>query len=222
MKFSPNLRLHRIDSFVFIFATPDSSRVAPARRPGGTLAPPRPRPSPDLSSSPPGKARSASAAAGSLLPRLAGSGAGGSRWWLAARWRRGAPARAWGDGNFPWCAWESARGARRRPSASGGGRWALGGAPACAGGGGPCARSAAPSLTRTARGMAAARRGRRSGCGGAGGSLICRYSRVCLVVLVVTAARARELDPFELIWVKTCLRRLLRPAVAALSASFPS
>ena len=41
------------------------------------------------------------------------------------------------------------------------------------------------------------------------------------MVLVVTAARARELDPFELIWVKTCLRRLLRPAVAALSASFP-
>ena len=53
-----------------------------------------------------------------------------------------------------------------------------GSAPACAGGGGPCARSAAPSLTRTARGMAAARRGRRSGCGGAGGSLICRCSRV--------------------------------------------
>ena len=37
------------------------------------------------------------------------------------------------------------------------------------------------------------------------------------MVLVVTAARARELDPFELIWVKTCLRRLLRPAVAALT-----
>jgi hypothetical protein len=70
--------------------------------------------------------------------------------------------------------------------------------------------------------MAAARRGRRSGCGGAGGSLIYRYSRVCLVVLVVMAARAREMDPFELIWVKTRLRLLLRPAVAALSASFPS
>ena len=70
-------------------ATPDSSRVAPARRPGETLAPQRPRPSPDLSSSPPGKARSAAAAAGSLLPRLAGSGAGGSWRWLAARaWGR--------------------------------------------------------------------------------------------------------------------------------------
>ena len=88
---------------------------------------------------------------------------------------RGGRAHARG---FPWCACESTRGARRRPSASGGGRWTLGGAPACAGGGGPCARSAAPSLTRTARGMAAARRGRRSGCGGAGGSLICRCSRV--------------------------------------------
>ena len=79
---------------------------------------------------------------------------------------------------FSWCAWESAQAVRRRPSASGGGRWALGGAPACAGDGGPCGRSAAPSLTQTVQGMAAARRGRRSGCGGAGGSLICRCSRV--------------------------------------------
>ena len=39
------------------------------------------------------------------------------------------------------------------------------------------------------------------------------------MVLVVTADRARELVPFELIWVKICFRLLLRPVVSVLSAS---
>ena len=58
-----------------------------------------------------------------------------------------------------------------------------------------------------------------------------RVSRPLGIVEVPAAAcaqpgggggRARELDSFEQIWVKTCFRLLPRPAVAALSASFPS
>ena len=41
-----------------------------------------------------------------------------------------------------------------------------------------------------------------------------------LVVLVVAAARARELDSFEQIWVKTCFRLLTRPTMVALLRRF--
>ena len=38
----------------------------------------------------------------------------------------------------------------------------------------------------------------------------------------MAAARAREMEVFEQIWVKTYYRLLPRPAMATLSASFPS
>ena len=77
-------------------------RVAPARRPGGNPSAAKPSALSPISparrrrGAPPGKAWLVSAAAGSLLPAAAGPGAGGVRRRLAARWRRGALARAQG------------------------------------------------------------------------------------------------------------------------------
>ena len=60
---------------------------------------------------------------------------------------------------------------------------------------------------------------------GGGTSPCCYLAAVAWIIQIpagMAAARAREMEVFDQIWVKTCYWLLPRPAMATLSASFPS